>query len=501
MTVKSRLQLAWNYAQLGILVFPLIPILGALGIFLGLVITGKQHYRQIIRQPINQGLGILSILLIIVSCFARDRLAAFLGLLGNFLPFFIFFAAFSNLIQTTVQLRRLSWLLVITSVPVVILGLGQQFFGWVTPIQLQGIFGWVLEFKGNPPGRMSSVFMYANILASYLTIVLILGLGLWFDVDVEGRRKKEEGRRKREEGRRKKEEGRGKKEEGRGKREEENINSESSTPITNYQLPISNYQSPITNYQLPFLSIAVIGDAVALILTNSRNAWGLAVLASLAFSLYLGWRSLVAIVASLSGVILCSSFGPEPVKNWLRGIVPYFIWGRLTDQMYQNRPVATLRKTQWEFAWNMTWQRPWTGWGMRNFTPLYEAQMHRWLGHPHNLFLMLTAETGIPVTIFFCGLVGWVLAQGVWLLINWREKNYRDYLTGVSELDSQISSHRDRLIFFSYLVAFAACTLFNTVDVTLFDLRVNTIGWLLLAAICGVVNYRSNMESNLIPIL
>ena len=44
----------------------------------------------------------------------------------------------------------------------------------------------------------------------------------------------------------------------------------------------------------------------------------------------------------------------------------------------------------------------------------------------------------------------------------------------------------DRLIFFSYLLAFVACTLFNTVDVTLFDFRLNTTSWLLLAAICGV---------------
>jgi O-Antigen ligase len=478
MTLERRLQSAWNYAELGILIFPLIPILGALGIFLGLVITWKKKFSQIIRQPINQGLAILTIWLIITVFFANDRVAAFYGLF-NFLPFFILFAAFSSLIQSTVQLRRLSWLLVITSVPVVILGLGQQFLGWATPIQLQSIFGWVLEFKGNPPGRMSSVFMYANILASYLTIVLILGLGLWFDY--EGRGKKEEGRRKRDEGR-------GMKDEGRGMKEEKDVNNDFSLQGSVLSKLINKHQLRINKYQLPFLRIAVIGNAVALILTNSRNAWGLAVLASLAFALYLGWRTLVGIVVSFSGVILWSAFGPEPVSNWLKRIVPYFIWGRLTDQMYQNRPVATLRKTQWEFAGNMTLQRPWTGWGIRNFTPLYEAQMHRWLGHPHNLFLMLTAETGIPATLFLCGLVGWIFGESVLLLINWRGKGDTGVLMGVTEVNNQILFNQDRLIFFSYLVAFGACTLFNTVDVTLFDFRVNTIGWLLLAAICGVVD-------------
>jgi O-antigen ligase len=139
--------------------------------------------------------------------------------------------------------------------------------------------------------------------------------------------------------------------------------------------------------------------------------------------------------------------------------------------MYPDRPVALLRTTQWQFAWSMTQQRPWTGWGLRNFTPLYEAQMKVWLGHPHSLLLMLTAETGIPATIFFCSLVGWVMVQAVILLAKTR----------------LISSLQNRLILFSYLVAFGACTLFNMVDVSIFDLRVNTLGWLLLAAICGVV--------------
>jgi hypothetical protein len=37
-------------------------------------------------------------------------------------------------------------------------------------------------------------------------------------------------------------------------------------------------------------------------------------------------------------------------------------------------------------------------------------------------------------------------------------------------------------------VAFTAYILFNLTDVTIFDLRVNTIAWILLAAISGVTN-------------
>jgi hypothetical protein len=47
----------------------------------------------------------------------------------------------------------------------------------------------------------------------------------------------------------------------------------------------------------------------------------------------------------------------------------------------------------------------------------------------------------------------------------------------------------DRLIIFTYLVAFSSCVLFNLLDVSLFDIRVNLLGWLLLSAIAGIVNH------------
>jgi O-antigen ligase len=453
-----RLQIPWNFAQIGMLIFPLIPILGALGIFLGLIGTCQQKFRQISRRPLNRGFAILSALLVITTIFANNRIEAVLGLV-NFLPFFILFAAFSSLIQTPAQLRQLSWIIAISSIPVIILGLGQQFLGWSGIDLLQPILGWVLEPKGNPPGRMASVFIYANILACYLTIAFILTLGLWME-EVSCQLA---------------------------------VGSRQSSPLT-------NAQCPMPNSQFLFLSFAVVGNAVALIFTNSRNAWGLAVLAVLAFAFYAGYKKILAAVFGAVGAVFLSAFGPEPLRQYLRIIIPAFFWARLTDEMFPNRPTATLRTTQWEFAWSMAQQRPWTGWGLRNFTALYQDRMHEWLGHPHSLMLMLAAETGFPTTLLLFGLVGWVLARGVLLLVNWpvfpgdikqaqidaQETEENSILHSTNRVICQQENSADRLIFFSYLLAFAACTLFNTVDVTIFDFRVNTISWVLLAAICGV---------------
>ncbi|OKH28122.1 O-antigen ligase family protein [Chroogloeocystis siderophila] len=419
----ARLHPAWNFAQLGLLTFPLVPILGALGIFLALATTWRYKYRQIVRDPLNRGLAVLAIWLVMTAIFADDRLAATLGLF-NFLPFFLLFAAFSTLIQTPTQLRQLSQILVIPSIPVIILGFGQLLLNWATTAAFSGFLGWTLIAQGNPPGRMAAVFMYANILAGYLVITFILALGLFL------------------------------------------------ARVQRSDLPSASATNML-------LFMAVMGNFVALILTNSRNAWVIACLAIFAFAVYQGWRWLVASVSAIAGAILLAAFAPAPLSHLLRTVVPQFFWARLTDQLYPNRPIPFLRTTQWQFALSLTQQRPLIGWGLRNFTPLYENQMHVWLGHPHNFFLMFAAETGIVGIAFLSIWVGWILIRCIQLLHNWQFPN----------LD-EAQTTQNQIIFFSYLVAFFACVLFNTVDVTIFDLRLNTLVWILLAAIYGVANSR-----------
>lgn len=433
-----RLQSAWNYAQVGLLALPLTPSLGILVLLLACGQTWRQQYHTIVRRPLNWGLALVSVWLVITTCFAYDRLDALIGL-ANFLPYFFVFAGYSALVQTPAQLRQWAWILVVTSVPVVVIGLGQLFWGWSLHFQfLWIVFNWAIEPHGNPPGRMASVFMYANTLAAYLVVVFTLGLGLWF----------------------------------------ENLQTLADHRLK--ELTIQRHVPLNAWLRLGFLSVAVIGNLVALILTDSRNAWAIAVFAGLSFALYQGWRWLIAGVAIAAGSVVCAAFGPKPIRQWLRIIIPAFFWARLTDQLYPNRPPVLLRKTQWEFAWSLAQQHPWLGWGLRNFTPLYQAHMHVWLGHPHNFLLMLAAETGIPSAIFFCGWVFWIVVQGIQIL--------RDWAVAPATLERQ--SVRDQLIFFSYLVAFFACILCNTVDVTVFDEQTNSLGWLLLSAICGVVYQR-----------
>ncbi|MBD2576469.1 O-antigen ligase family protein [Oscillatoria sp. FACHB-1406] len=401
--------LPWQLLQSGLLIFPLLPALGAVAIAIAILIVWKQQFRSIARSPVNRALGILSLLLILSACFANKPAEAFLGL-ANFLPFFIGFVAFSQLLRTPQQLHRIAWILAISTVPVVILGLGQMWGGWQSPQWVWAVAGWHLEPQGNPSGRMASTFMYANLLAAYLTFVFILGLGLAISTYENWRRSRQKGG------------------------------------------------------QLLFLTLFLSGCLIALVLTSSRNAWGAIALCFLAFILYRGWYWLGLAAGTAAGSVLWASFGPSWGRKPLRNVVPDFFWRRLSGEMYAPPPLPALRASQWQFAGEMARARPLLGWGLRNFTPLYEAKTQFWFGHPHNLYLMLAAETGIPTLLLFCAIAGWILARAVLCLQQWQT---------------------ERFLLFSYILAFSSLMLLNGLDVTIFDPRLNTYGWLLLGALCG----------------
>ncbi|MCC5663981.1 O-antigen ligase family protein [Nostoc sp. CHAB 5784] len=441
---KSRWQSSWNYSLWALLIFPLSPLVGAVTIGFVSLITWLKQSRKISRRPLNWGFALLSVLLIVSAGFADDKTAAFLGLF-NLLPFFLLFVAHSALIQTFTQLRQMAWVLVIGSMPLVIIGLGQLFLGWSLNLEiLWVVLNWIIVPGGNPPGRIASLFLHANTFAAYLAIIFILGLGLWLENYQQLRVK----------------------------------NKQSFLP----HLPSTDGINRVSSHSpLPFLflSVAMITNFIALIFTNSRNGWAIAIFACLAYALYQGWRILVGGVAAIVSSVLLAAFAPSPVAQIFRQYVPAFFWARLNDDMYPDRPVALMRKAQWQFAWSLAQEHPLTGWGLRSFSGLYQAQMQIPLGHPHNLFLMLSAETGFPSTLLFFGLLAWILITGVQLL---RKSKY--------------INKEDRLIFFSYLLAFVGWVLFNTVDVTIFDFRLNAFSWLILAGICGVV-HRYNLHDRL----
>ena len=411
----------WSILQASIFVLPFFPLLGEIGLFSVLVRVWGRDFKYIIRNPLNWGWLLLTVWLIVNSFFAYRPTEAWLGL-ANFLPFFALFIAVSRAIDNCQQLYRLAWLLIIPSVPIVFLGLGQLYLNWESPLLIANVLGWSLVPLGVPEGRMSSVFIYANFLAIYLSFTLILTVGLWL---------------------------------------------------------YSCYDKQKKN--IICLSFILIINSIGLLFANSRNSWLIVFLACLAFALYLSWYWLIAGITATIGIILGASFGDFWGQQWLRKIVPQIVWGRLSDTMYPDRPIETLRITKWQFCQLKIQERPLIGWGLRNFTPLYLEATNFWFGHPHNLFIMLSLEIGIVATLFLCLIVGYILGRTIKSVF----------------IDPKLElTKKNKLIVFTYLITFISCILFNLFDVTLFDLRVNTISWLILAAISGIGMQSTKLKSS-----
>jgi len=426
MLLSERFPRLWHWGQAMFGLFPLLPTWGSLGLFIVAAIAIPKQWRELLKRPIFWGLGGMTLWLILTAITAEYPNKAWLGT-ANFIPFFIGFLGISLLVETPTQLRRLAWLAVPSGVVVSILGIGQVTLGWTIPEALELWLGWGLEKGGQPEGRLASVFMYANITAAYLLVVFTLAMGLW---------------------------------------------------VENYRWRKRQW------WQWLGLTVAILIITTALILTSSRNAWGGAFLVTLAFIIYLRWYEILAVIGTGVAAITGAAFAPSPINGWLRQVVPRYLWARVNDQKYGDRAFETLRITQWEFSWNLTQQRPIFGWGLRNFTPLYQAQMDIWLGHPHNLPLMLSAEIGIVGAVLFVGLIGSAIVRAVMLLRGW---------SNLAPLPREKQWQQDKLMLLTFIFAFCALSLFNLLDVTLFDLRTNLLGWLLLAAIDGVTHYHRNL--------
>jgi O-antigen ligase len=268
--------------------------------------------------------------------------------LANWLPFFWAFWGFQPYLVTPQARRRVAICLLAGSVPVILTGLGQLWWGWSGPFQaLGGLIIWHLRQGGSPPGRLAGLFDYANIAGAWLALAWPFSLAAAIQPGI-----------------------------GRGRR-------------------------------AAALLIAV-GVVAAMLLTDSRNSWGALLLtvplvagpATWAWLLPLALLVLLLVgLASVEGI-------PSLLQDPARTLVPETVWGRLNDQEYGgDRPLAITRLAQWRVAVELIGERPWLGWGAAAFSLIYPQRAGRWNGHPHNLPIDLALSHGLPAALLVVGLV------------------------------------------------------------------------------------------------
>ena len=376
------------------LLLPSSALLGGL-CFLVACISGSQGREQPIwRDPWMQPLLLAGLLMLGGACFAHSGALAWAGL-ANWLPFFWAFWACRPHLETAKQRRQAAWMLVAGTVPVLVTGFGQMLLGWSGPWQLGGgAIVWFVAPGGEPSGRLSGLFDYANIAGAWLGAVWPLMLACVLRPDGWWRRS-------------------------------------------------------------GALALA-LSTAVAVLLTQSRNAMGALALALPLVVGPLQWTWLLPLLAVLPGI-------PIGLKSWSVALLPDRIAERLLDQ---ETPTAWkhTRLGQWVYGIELVAARPWFGWGAAAFSvlyPIYAAK--RWHGHSHNLPLELAISHGLPVTVLIVGTVFLLLVVALK-----RGMLQRDPLER------------------AWWAAALVMLMMHATDLPLFDSRMNILGWVLLAGLANV---------------
>ncbi|MFM8258440.1 MAG: O-antigen ligase family protein, partial [Vulcanococcus sp.] len=361
--------LGWRCFQLGMVFLASSALIAALFLLVALILGSRKRARPWWGDRCNRVLALVGALMLLGAVqvslpgFALQGYQPVLAWLGlaNWLPLFWGFWGFQPYVLEAAARRRVALCLVAGTVPVLVTGLGQLWLGWSGPWQiLGGAVVWWLGPGGNPPGRLSGLFDYANITAAWLALSWPLALAALLEAARRWR------------------------------------------------------QRPA--WLLPTAVLLVLAQVAALYLTDSRNAWGALLLA---VPIVLGPTSwpwlLPLLLLGLLPVLIATLPG---VPGWLqepaRQLVPQSIWGRLNDaNAHGQRPAAITRLSQWSTAVGLIAERPWFGWGAAAFSVIYPLRTGFWHGHAHNIGLDLALSSGIPAALALVGFVLWLLIRGL----------------------------------------------------------------------------------------
>jgi hypothetical protein len=355
--------LGWRCFQLGVFVLPASALIAAVLLFIALLLGSRQR-PPFWRDRANWVLAVVGVLMLLGCFSASSGALAWVGL-GNWLPFFWGFWGFQPYVVTSAARRRVALWIVAGTVPVILTGLGQLFWGWSGPWQiLGGLIIWHLKPGGNPPERLAGLFDYANITAAWLALswplLLAALLACW-----------------------------------------------------------RRWQQRQERSALEFLVVVVLvaAQVAALYLTDSRNAWGALLLAVPIVGGPGSWLWLLPLLLlALLPVALAVLPGvPAVLQDPARALVPQSIWGRLNDFNSQGkRPLAITRLSQWSVAMGLIAERPWLGWGAAAFSVIYPLRTGFWHGHPHNIAIDLALSHGLPVAVMVVGFVLWLLIRAAY---------------------------------------------------------------------------------------
>ncbi|MBK7895805.1 MAG: O-antigen ligase family protein [Anaerolineaceae bacterium] len=197
--------------------------------------------------------------------------------------------------------------------------------------------------------------------------------------------------------------------------------------LRDWRLEIKRRQSPISDRQspnwLPFLAVIfVTGIALAAVIASwSRGAWLSLAVATAVMLLFWPrklWQG--GLLLALGGLLLLGGMQvglvPASISERITSFSEDLRFGDVRGEDITDENYAVLeRLAHWQAALEMAQDQPWLGVGFGNYEPAYaDYALLNWpypLGHAHNYYLNLLAETGV---------VGLLAYLGVWTAVFWQ---------------------------------------------------------------------------------
>jgi O-antigen ligase len=177
---------------------------------------------------------------------------------------------------------------------------------------------------------------------------------------------------------------------------------------------------------LVFVGGCTAALAAALIFSWSRGAWlgfSAAIAAFILFFPKRRWVGLGLLIAGCGLLLGGNQMGlvPGAVSSRLSGFQEDLQFGDVRGVDINDANYAVLeRLAHWQAALDMARDNPWTGVGFGNYEPAYyDYALINWpypLGHAHNYYLNILAETGIPGLVVYVILWGAIIWQAAGLI-------------------------------------------------------------------------------------
>ena len=423
LTLVSQPRFLGGLVLVSLVLLPYVVYLGLAGLilFMGLVIyRSGSAMRSLLWY---QGFGLLTVILCLNGLWARFQGEALLQL-ANFLPFFALFAALSVFLSEArsraIILERWVTGLLIATVPINVLALVEYWLRSPAMMaELSQSDRWHDFYQLHYGHRAYMMFHHPNIMACFLIMVFGMALGLVL----------------------------------------QRLNqNQSGGQYDSHQHPQSqDVALPIGVVNL-WQGWIGLSTAIGLILagifvTGSRNGILIAVIQLVCFGIIARRHRLVAI-AGLGSVVAI-----------VLAVAVMGIGGRtLSLDIFTNDP----RVLVWQFAWDYIQQRPLLGWGLGSYKLMYVPDSipnYPNINHAHNFWVTLAAETGLPTTFVFTGIIG------------------RICYCSVRRLIAATKAIAGSSISVGCGLAFLGICLFCLFDVPIFDARINIMGWLSLAGL------------------